>query len=258
MGRLPHDSSFRVALFAADEVGQAIARFIARRGFPIACLVIDAKAQEAERLAITEAVRAPKVFCSDELVNPSVIEQLQAAALDLIILAWWPYIIKEPILSIARLGCLNFHPALLPNNRGKHPYFWSIVEGRPFGVSLHFIEAGIDSGPIAFQEEIPVSWEDTGATLFSNGRQAMIELFIANAEAIMSGNIISKPQDNARASFHLARELEGASEVKLDRQYSGRELLNLLRARTGFEKGGCWFRDGQETYEVQVLIKKKS
>ncbi|GAA0832540.1 formyltransferase family protein [Cupriavidus pauculus] len=81
---------------------------------------------------------------------------------DLLILAWWPKILPRAVIDIPRRGVVNFHPSLLPHNRGKHYNFWTIVEDSPFGVSLHLVNEGVDQGDILFQAPIEKTWEDTG------------------------------------------------------------------------------------------------
>ena len=65
---------------------------------------------------------------------------------------------------------------------------------------------------------------------------------------------IAEPQDLDKVSFHLRNELKHASEIDLSKQYTGRELINLLRARTFPPYPGCWFRDKEKKYEIRVLI----
>ena len=83
------------------------------------------------------------------------------------LLLWWPKMISPAIINSSRLGFINTHPSLLPYNRGKHYNFWALVEQCPFGVSLHMVEKGIDSGDIVAQRVIDYSWEDTGETLIA-------------------------------------------------------------------------------------------
>lgn len=173
---------------------------------------------------------------------------------ELMILAWWPKILPRAVVDIPRRGVVNFHPSLLPHNRGKHYNFWTIVEDCPFGVSLHLVNEGIDQGDILFQAPIEKHWEDTGGSLYGAAKHAMIALFEAHYEDLVVGNYAPRPQDLTKGSFHLAKELDPASEVFLDRQYSGRELLNLLRARTFPGNPSCYFHDGGKKYEVRISI----
>ncbi|MFA5380259.1 MAG: formyltransferase family protein [Dehalococcoidia bacterium] len=176
---------------------------------------------------------------------------------DLGILAWWPHIINKGLLSLPRYGWINTHPSLLPHNRGKNPNFWAIVEQAPYGVSIHMVDKGIDSGAIIAQRAIPYDWTDTGATLYEKAEEEMVELFKKAYPKLRKLEIPFMKQDPKAGSFHKASELEPASRIDLDCLYFGRELLNTLRARTFPGHPGCYFEDGGITYEVRVEIKRR-
>jgi len=246
----------KIALFAAGEVGFQIAKFFGEQNEPLVCLILDQNADEAFNKQMIRAsdIEPARVIYSNALYEKPTVARLEKLQLDLGILAWWPYIIKQPIIGIPRIGIMNFHPSYLPFNRGKHYNFWTIVEDTPFGVTLHFIDKGIDSGGIAFQSRIPKTWEDTGKTLFEKAQRAIVQLFIENFPLIKSGNIPSIPQDLSQGSFHKANELDMASRIELDKNYLGRELLNLLRARTFPPYPAAWFEDDGQRYEARIEI----
>lgn len=248
----------RIALFAADKVGLEVARFFGATREPLACLVVDAGDPKGLNRDIIEAsgVARDLIFSSDDLASPKTVEQLRYISLDLGLLAWWPYILQRSILNVVRLGFLNFHPSLLPYCRGKDPNFWAIVEEKPFGVTIHWVSERIDAGEIAFQAEIPVLWEDTGETLYKKAQQRIIELFIENYPRIKSGDIPCVPQSEADATFHRRSELHLASRIELDKTYTARHLLNLLRARTFAPHPGCWFEVNGYRYQVRISIEK--
>ena len=175
---------------------------------------------------------------------------------DLGLLAWWPRLIRQPLIDLPKHGFLNTHPSLLPHNRGKHYNFWAIVEQAPFGVSLHFVDPGIDSGDIIAQQEIPYGWEDTGETLYFKAQAAMVRLFTSVYPQIRGLHIDRRAQDPKLGSFHLGKEIDEKSEIVLDQSTTARELLNLLRARTFEGHPSCRFTEGGDQYEVQVKIRK--
>jgi methionyl-tRNA formyltransferase len=175
---------------------------------------------------------------------------------DLGVLAWWPKLIRQPLIDLPKHGFVNTHPSLLPHNRGKHYNFWALVEQAPFGVSLHFVDPGIDSGDVIAQREIPYDWEDTGETLYFKAQAAMVRLFIDSYPHIRGLQIDRRAQDPSLGSFHLGKEMDKRSEIVLDESYTARELLNLLRARTFDGHPGCRFTDDGNQYEVQVKIRK--
>jgi methionyl-tRNA formyltransferase len=245
-----------IALFAADEVGREVVEFFREQQVKPTVLFLDARDPKKLNATIRTITNAPTVLDSNALAEETTLAMLRAARLDLIILAWWPYILKTPLIQIPRIGCLNFHPSLLPYNRGKHPNFWSLVEETPYGVSLHFIDAGIDSGDIVFQRPIAKGWEDTGKTLHDRARREIVNLFKENFPAILRGEIPRRRQDAAQGSYHRGSELEPTSVIDLDKTYSLRYLLNLLRARTFPPHPAVRFEDGGEKFEVRVEIRK--
>jgi methionyl-tRNA formyltransferase len=176
--------------------------------------------------------------------------------IDYIVLAWWPHIIKDIIISFPGKGVVNFHPSLLPYNRGKHYNFWTIVEDTPFGVSLHMVDNGIDSGDILFQKAIPKSWEDTGETLYLKAQLGMIDLFEESYDKLMRDEYQRKKQDLSKGTFHLAKELEPVSIIDLDKSYKARDLINLIRARTFAPHPACRFRDESGEFEIRSSIIK--
>jgi methionyl-tRNA formyltransferase len=248
-----------IALFAASSVGYEVAKVFGENKEPLACLVLDAKNTREANLQIVESaggMAEEKIFYSDSLYESQTLSALQSLDLDLIILAWWPYIIKDNLIRIPRRGCLNFHPSYLPYNRGKHYNFWAIVEEAPFGVSLHWVSEGIDDGDIAFQSRVETSWEDTGETLYHKAQREIIRLFKEKFSEITDGLIPRIPQDLSKGSFHLSKDLDEASKIDLDASYAARLLLNVLRARTFPPHPAAWFIDGGERYEVRVEIRK--
>ena len=79
------------------------------------------------------------------------------------------YVVNDDFIELFPKGCINLHPALLPHNRGRFPNIWSIVSKTPAGVTLHYIDEGIDTGDVIAQKEVPVEVTDTGAELFIAG-----------------------------------------------------------------------------------------
>ena len=245
----------RTLVFATGDVGSKIVRFLSEQNDLIA-LVIDDSLPDRGDLGIASGSGLDErdIFRSSSIYEVETVSRLRDLAPDLAILAWWPYIIREPLISLARLGTLNTHPSYLPYNRGKDPNFWSLVEGTPFGVTIHHVEPGIDNGDIAFQRSIDTSWEDTGGTLHTRAVREIVNLFVESWPTIRTGDIPRIPQDDQLASFHTRAELTPASEIALESEYSARELLNLVRARTFPPHPAAWFTDEGAHYEVRVQV----
>ncbi len=245
----------RIALFAAEQVGLRIAHFLREQSAFPTCVVLDAN----DRRGMNDQIQTAAGSCAANTIltnrqsRAHLAQQLSEFCPDLCILAWWPYILKPDVLTVPRIGSLNFHPSLLPHGRGKSPNFWSIVEGTPFGVTIHWVDEGIDSGDLAYQQEIPICWEDSGKTLYEKALDALVTLFQEHWPEIHQGNIPRIPQDG-EAVCHFQRELDDASRIDLDGTYRGRDVLNILRARTFEPHPGAWFIDGGKRYEVRVSV----
>jgi len=248
-----------IGLFAAELVGNEISSFFGRNAEPLACLVLDSndlKRINSEIITNSGISDRNRIFYSDSLQTGGTLAALKQMELDLILLAWWPYILKKSILEIPRLGSLNFHPSYLPFNRGKHYNFWSIVEEAPFGVTIHWVDEAVDTGDIAFQSIINKSWEDTGETLYQKAQKELVKLFKERFTDIKEGKIPRISQKKYLGSFHKSEELEKASKIELEKKYKARDLLNLLRARTFPPHPGAWFVENGEKYQIRIQIAK--
>src|SRR5438309_10482688 len=92
--------------------------------------------------------------------------QLSALKPDAIIVVGYGRIIPQWMIDLPRLGNINLHASLLPNYRGAAPIQWAIASGEAVtGVTTMRIDAGLDTGDILLQQEIPISTEDTSETL---------------------------------------------------------------------------------------------
>jgi methionyl-tRNA formyltransferase len=125
------------------------------------------------------------------------------------------------------LGCLNFHPAYLPQYRGTSPVFWCLASGETqTGYSIHFIDEGVDTGPLLKRAHIPIEETNTEHSLYmkcvTQGAEAMVEAFReVEAETYqiidVSGepsSYFSKPTRDAHRQFkRLGRRFFKAADV---------------------------------------------
>lgn len=249
---------FKIALFADQVVGEQSLRYLLTQHRSDLCfIVVQEQNPWIKSLADQFQIAKEHIFTSKQLEDKGVQQRFRAEQISFFILAWWPTIIKQPWLSIPHSGIINFHPSLLPFNRGKHYNFWTLVEDTPFGVSLHFVDESVDGGDIIFQKQIPKTWEDTGESLYRKAQTAMFELFTESYAQIRVGKFSRTKQKAAEGSIHYAKELEVASKIELTKNYSAKELLNLIRAKTFPPHPGAWFEDDGNIYEVTVNIRKR-
>lgn len=87
--------------------------------------------------------------------SEEVFLRVKSVTPDLCVIAHFEKVIKSPILEIPKLGFINLHPSLLPQYRGSAPQHWPIINGeKETAVSVHYVDAGLDTGDIIIQERI--------------------------------------------------------------------------------------------------------
>ncbi len=240
----------KLLLLGKGAVGLAITQYLLTE-YPDDLALVVTTDRDAIFRAAQEAGVPARVYESDKSLLANI-----PSGLDLGVLAWWPKILKKPLIDVPKNGFVNTHPSLLPYNRGKNYKFWAIVERNPFGVSLHRVNSGIDTGEVIAQKEIDYDWTDSGETLYEKAQEKMVALFRQTYPALRTGVFESRPQVLGEGSFHAASELDAASCIELDSEYTARSLLDRLRARTFEGHPGCWFEDGGTRYEISVRIRK--
>lgn len=96
---------------------------------------------------------------------------------DLAVSYTYRYILSEDILEALHFNAVNLHNSFLPWNRGADPNLWSILERTPRGVTLHYMDAGLDKGGIIAQQFVPLQEKDTLKTSYDALDQAAKDLF---------------------------------------------------------------------------------
>ena len=117
----------------------------------------------------------------------------------------YQYIIKDNVLTKFPRRVINMHISYLPWNKGKDPNMWSFLEDTPKGVTIHFIDPGIDTGEIIAQEKVDFKPNDTLRTSYTRLSTRIEQLFAHIWPEIKNCSIKSFAQQE-EGSFHLARE----------------------------------------------------
>lgn len=174
---------------------------------------------------------------------------------DLIISGGFRHIISEDILNIPPLGCINLHKAYLPYNRGANPNVWTIIESNPAGVTIHFMDKGIDTGKILAQRKVETNFDDTGKTLYEKLERAQFDLFTEFWPDFKIGNFHPCPQPH-RGTFHKISDFKQLRRINLNQTYRAIDLLNMLRAMTYPPFNNCYVDLDGETYFLRLEITK--
>lgn len=141
----------------------------------------------------------PVDVCRDQNSRESI-ARLYEWSPDLIIFTGGNILRKE-ILGLPRLGILNVHLGLLPEVRGMSSPEWSLLQGVPLGITFHYMDAGIDTGPILRRYELPdatqcESLNDLRDRLIASGIDKIGEVI----EGLARGTICATPQSDLNNS----------------------------------------------------------
>ena len=162
------------------------------------------------------------------LKAPEVREEFLALDADLAILAFVTQIVPQQVFSVPRLGSICFHPSLLPKYRGASAINWALIKGETVtGLSVFWVDPGIDTGPVLLQKEVKIAPDDTTGSLYFNkifplGVEAMGEA----VDLIKTGNAPRIVQDESKASYQPPCRDKHA---KIDWSKPAREVYDLIR-----------------------------
>ncbi len=153
--------------------------------------------------------------------------QLARIAPDAIIVVGYGRIIPQWMIDLPPLGNLNLHASLLPKYRGAAPIQWAIARGESVtGVTTMRIDAGLDTGDILLQKEIPIAPADTAVTVAPRMAAIGADLMVETLRGLQAGTIHPRPQDHARATLAPILKKE---DGRVDFQLTAQEILNRLR-----------------------------
>jgi methionyl-tRNA formyltransferase len=139
----------------------------------------------------------------------SAIEEIRSYRPDVIVVVAYGQILPAEVLALPRYGCLNVHASLLPRWRGAAPVQAAIVAGdTQTGVTIMFMDEGLDTGDILLQEAIPISGSDTGAIIHDRLAQLAPQNLLAALDDLEKGEAPRVPQNNSQSTYapKLGRE----------------------------------------------------
>lgn len=135
--------------------------------------------------------------------------------------------IRKPLLEIARKGVINFHPAPLPDFKGTGGYNLAILKNLPeWGVSAHYVDQGIDTGPIIRVDRFPIDQaEETAQSLEKRCREPLFRLFESVLGSALASPNLLPVRPNAGGVYVSRDEMEALKEI-----HEGDDIPRKIRA----------------------------
>ena len=179
-------------------------------------------------MAATAENSGVALFRPGKMKDGEVREAYLELSPDLVILAFVTDLIPEALLDIPPIGTICYHPSLLPRHRGASGINWAVIQGDTrTGLSILWVDKGIDTGPILLQKEVEILPDDTTGSIYFNKLFEMgIDAIVESVALIKSGQAPKLPQDDSLATYEPPCD---DSVAAVDWSKPAPDVYNLIR-----------------------------
>ena len=204
----------RIVFIGTGEIGVPTLRALQKSEHELAGVVTqpDKPVGRAQKIAappVKKALRGDPLKASPartlqptRIKDREAIDQIRALTPDLIVVIAYGQILPRAILEIPKIACLNLHASLLPRWRGAAPIQAAIAAGdHETGMTVIYMDEGLDTGDILLQRKIDISPSETGATLHDRLAEIAPEALLESLRLLAAGNAPRISQDQALATY---------------------------------------------------------
>ena len=132
---------------------------------------------------------------------PEAVEELKKYEADIFVVVAFGQLLSEEILNMPKFGCINLHASLLPKYRGAAPIQWAVINGEKVsGVTTMRMDEGLDTGDMILKEEVTLTPNETGGSLFDRLAEVGAKLAVQTLQALEDGTAEFTPQDHEKAT----------------------------------------------------------
>lgn len=171
------------------------------------------------------------------------VDVVQSFAADVAVVVAYGQILPRAVLDTPRLGCLNIHASLLPRYRGAAPIQAAIQHGdRETGVTIMFMDEGLDTGDILLTRSVAVAPDETGDSLHAKLAQQAPWALEEALDLLASGQPPRRPQNHHEAT-HVGKLTRQHGRIDWSRPAA--ELERLIRAFTSWPGTFCLLNEAQ-------------
>lgn len=188
----------------------------------------DSPKGKVDPLKEAAAAAAIPVFQPRRMKDPEAFEAMQKLAADLAILAFVTDIVPGRVLELPRLGSICYHPSILPRHRGASAINWAVIDGdNKTGLTIFWVDEGIDTGDILLQKEVDIDPDDTTGSVYFNKLYPLgVAAILEAVDLIAAGKAPRIPQDHSKATYEPPCD-ERVAEINWNQP--GRVVYNFIR-----------------------------
>jgi methionyl-tRNA formyltransferase len=247
----------RVLLIGRESFGKDCLKALLEQGEDIVGVITvpdragQAKPNPTKEFATEAAI---PLLLPSSLKDPKVTDWVKSRLPELIVLAFVTDIVPKGIIDIPKYEAINYHPSLLPRYRGGSAINWAIINGETeTGVTIHYIDAGIDTGDIIIQERVPIYPEDTVASLYFERLYPIgVRMIAETVRMIGEGKAPRIKQDNSLASYQPVIQEKHAI---IDFGRSAQNVHNLIRGSNPSPGATTYLRGKKiKIWSSQIII----
>ncbi len=172
--------------------------------------------ERAKKHGIEYLIMQPKDYPSKDDYYGAIAEELKRREVELVVLAGFMRVVKKPLIDAYPLRIMNIHPALLPSFPGLHGQRQAVDYGvKVSGCTVHFVDEGVDTGPIIIQAAVPVYDDDTEESLSERILRQEHRIFpyaiklFAEGRLSVEGRVVRIKGHPKRDVFFTNPEVEG-------------------------------------------------
>lgn len=163
-----------------------------------------------------------------ERVDAATIDLVRCAEPDVIVVNSWYNWMPAELYDLPPHGTLNLHDSLLPKFTGFSPVLWALISGEPeFGLTVHKMDDGLDTGDILVQHSLPIGPTDTGTDLVLRGLDLIPAALAEALGALQSGTAVWRPQSKAERTYWHKRS---EHDSLIDWSWPAEDLERFVRA----------------------------
>jgi methionyl-tRNA formyltransferase len=219
----------RIVFAGNQERGLVCLRAVRAAGHEVVAVV--AHPEETARGGVAEegAALALPVLRPRDVNDKAVVDALAPLDADAVVLAGYGQILREPLVSMFRFGCINLHGGRLPHYRGSSPMNWALINGdAEITVTAIVIDAGIDTGDVIGERTFPVRIDETIGDVQRRANELFPELVVEVLDRLERGTAEPRRQDEAEATYWTLRFPDDGLVVW--DQLSALQVHNRIRA----------------------------
>jgi len=232
----------RIALIGQAAFGAEVLKALVKQGQEVVGVFCPPdRGGKADPLKEAAAAAGLPVFQPAHMKNPEAYDRMGSLNADLGVLAFVTDIVPAKVFNTPKLGSICYHPSILPKYRGSSAINWAVINGETkTGLTIFWVDEGIDTGDILLQKEVDVGPNETTGEVYFNKLYSMGVAATAEAvDLVAKGKAPRIPQDHSQSTYDPPCDEKVAG---LNWNQPARQVFNFIRGCDPQPGAGTTFR----------------